>query len=245
MIVLIGAALVGVVFITSVLSGIFGMAGGLIMLWVLLMVLPIGTAIAVHGVIQIVSNASRVFYSYRYVDLRVMSLVMVGVVIAAALFYWLRYEPNLAMVMLIIGCISMLVWLPPHWLALDATRPSQAIMCGLVSGSLTIGVGVSGTVVDMFFIRTGMERRKMIATKAAVQVFTHTIKVAFYWQTTLVLTGSEWLAILIAAPFTILGTRTGSRILARMNDTSFRFWAKIIISAIGVTFISRGVLELI
>lgn len=243
--VLIGASLIVAVFATSVLSGMFGMAGGLIMLWVLLIVLPIGTAIAVHGVIQIVSNASRVFYSYRHVNLRVMSLIMVGVVIAAVLFFWLRYQPNLSVIMLVIGCISLLVWLPPRWLALDATRPSQAILCGLTSGSLTIGVGVSGTVVDMFFIRTGMERRSMVATKAAVQVVTHTIKVIFYWQTTLVLSGSEWLAVLVAAPFTIVGTRTGNRLLAHMNDTSFRFWAKLIISAIGVSFIVRGLLEVL
>lgn len=244
MAVVIGVALIAVVFITSLLSGIFGMAGGLILLWVLLLILPIGTAIAIHGIIQIVSNLSRIFYSYKYVDLRVMGLVWIGVICAAMIFFWLRYEPNLTMVMMVIGCISLLVWLPPHWLVLDASRPSQAILCGIISGSLTIGVGVSGTLVDMFFMRTGMERRTMVATKAAVQAFTHAIKVAFYWQTTFVLTGSEWLAVLIAAPFTILGSGTGSYILARMNDKSFRFWAKIIISAIGVTFIARGLFEM-
>ena len=40
-----------VVFSTSVLSGVFGMAGGLILLGFLLAWLPAATAIAVHGVI--------------------------------------------------------------------------------------------------------------------------------------------------------------------------------------------------
>ena len=46
----VGAALLVAVFFTSMLSGIFGMAGGLVLLGVLLFMLPVGTAIAVQGV---------------------------------------------------------------------------------------------------------------------------------------------------------------------------------------------------
>src|SRR5690606_15582298 len=54
------------VFLTSLLSGIFGMAGGLILLWVLLFLFPVGPAIAIHGVIQAVANGSRAWFSRAY-----------------------------------------------------------------------------------------------------------------------------------------------------------------------------------
>ena len=244
MIALIGAALIGVVFLTSLLSGIFGMAGGLILLWTLLIVLPVATAIAVHGVIQIVSNISRATYARAHIDWRIMALITSGVLFAAALFYWLRYEPSLSVMMLVVGIMPLLIWIPSSWLSLDASRPHQAVLCGLISGCLTIGVGVAGPIVDMFFFRTDVDRRKIVATKAAVQVLTHTIKVLFYWNSALVLTSSEWLAVLVAAPFTIAGTMSGNRILARMTNANYRFWTRLIITAIGGVFLVRGLLLL-
>src|SRR5512139_100346 len=50
----------GTVFVTAVLSGVLGMAGGIALLAVLLVYLPPLAAIPLHGVIQLVSNGSRV-----------------------------------------------------------------------------------------------------------------------------------------------------------------------------------------
>ena len=53
-------ALGATVFVTAVLSGVLGMAGGIALLGVLLVYLPPLVAIPLHGVIQLVSNGSRV-----------------------------------------------------------------------------------------------------------------------------------------------------------------------------------------
>jgi uncharacterized membrane protein YfcA len=50
-------------FCTSILSGIFGMAGGMILLAALMTVMPVATAIAVQGVIQLIANGSRAIFS--------------------------------------------------------------------------------------------------------------------------------------------------------------------------------------
>jgi len=47
------------VLLTSTLSGVFGMAGGLVLLAVLLTLLPVATAIAVQGAIQARGPGSR------------------------------------------------------------------------------------------------------------------------------------------------------------------------------------------
>ena len=244
MAILVGSALIVLVFLTSLLSGIFGMAGGLILLWILLLFLPVGTAIAVHGVIQIVSNFSRAWISRFHIDLAITLRIMAGVLIAAALFFWLRYTPEPGLVMLVVGVVPLLLWVPPTWLQLDASHPVQAVLCGLISGSLTVGVGVSGPMVDMFFIRTPVDRRRIVATKAAVQVLSHAVKVLFYWDSAFALSGVEWVTVLVAAPFTVAGTLTGARILTRMSDARFRMLARLLITAIGVSFLVRGVITL-
>jgi uncharacterized protein len=79
------------VFATSTLSGVFGMAGGLVLLAILLAMLPVATAIAVQGAIQIVANGSRAWFSRAHIDWRVLGVICSGLAAAAVLLYILRY----------------------------------------------------------------------------------------------------------------------------------------------------------
>ena len=84
------------VFATSALSGVFGMAGGLVLLAILLAMLPVATAIAVQGAIQIVANGSRAWFSRAHIDWRVLGVISTGLAAAGLLLYILRYTPDLA-----------------------------------------------------------------------------------------------------------------------------------------------------
>jgi uncharacterized membrane protein YfcA len=233
------------VFLTSLLSGVFGMAGGLILLWVLLFLMPVGTAIAVHGVIQMVSNGSRAWFSRAYVDYRILGILCLGLAISATALLFLDYKPNIIVVSIAIGLMPVLVWLPVQRLQLDASRPSHALVCGLVAGALTVGVGVSGPTIDIFFIRTTMDRRTVIATKAATQLLSHATKVIFYWNAASLLPGEDWIAIAFAAPLAILGTRAGNITLQRMTDGNFRAWTRWIVTGVGVIYLVQGVQQLL
>ena len=236
----IGAALVAAVFVTSAISGIFGMAGGLILLGILLMLMPVGTAIAVQGMVQLIANGSRAWLSRAWINWSSLGFIIIGLVAAAITLLILRYTPDLATVCIAIGLMPILVWIPQRWLTLDASRPHQAMICGLVAGGLNLAVGVSGPTIDIFFIRTPMDRRTIIATKAATQVLSHAVKIVFYWNATMVLTPIEWTGILLAAPFAIGGTSFGHWILQRLTDANFRRWTRLIVTAIGIFYLIRG-----
>ena len=242
---LIAAGLLVAVFFTSLLSGIFGMAGGLVLLAILLAILPVGTAIAVQGAIQIVANGSRAWFSRAFIDWRVLGFICLGLVAAGIALFILRYTPDLTTVYIAIGLLPVLVWIPQSWLALDASKPHHAFICGLLGGGLNLAVGVSGPTVDIFFIRTPMDRRKIIATKAATQVVSHAAKVVFYWNATMVLTGWEWGAVALAAPFAIAGTSAGHWVLQRLTDANFKRWTRLVVTAIGIFYLTRGILLVI
>jgi len=237
----IGLAMVVAVFVTSTLSGVFGMAGGLILLALLLIVLPVGTAIAVQGVIQIVANGSRAILSRQYINWRILGTMMLGLATAGIILWIVRYTPALATVYIVIGLLPILVWIPASWLQLDAGKPVHAFACGFLGGGLNLTVGVAGPSIDIFFIRTTLDRRTVVATKAAMQVLSHVSKVLFYWQATMVLTSLEWGAVALAAPFAIAGTSAGYWILQRMTDVNFRVWMRWIVTAIGVYYLVQGV----
>ncbi|MDP2782810.1 TSUP family transporter [Devosia sp.] len=241
----VSAALLLAVFGTSTLSGVFGMAGGLVLLGILLAILPVGTAIAVQGAIQIVANGSRAFLSRAYIDWKILGMICLGLLVAGIILFIVRYTPDLTTVCIAIGLLPILVWIPKSWLELDASKPLHAFFCGLLGGGLNLAVGVSGPTVDIFFIRTQMDRRKIIATKAATQVVSHAAKVVFYWNAAAVLTPLEWGAIALAAPFAIAGTSAGHWILQRLTDANFRSWTRWIVTAIGIFYLGRGISLLI
>jgi len=242
---LVAAVLLVVVFFTSMLSGIFGMAGGLALLAVLLVILPVGTAIAVQGAIQIIANGSRAWFSRAYIDWKILGIICLGLVAAGVILVIVRYTPDLASVCIAIGLLPILLWIPQSWLALDASKPHHAFVCGLLGGGLNLTVGVSGPTVDIFFIRTPMDRRTIIATKAATQVVSHAAKIAFYWQAAMVLTGWEWGAVAFAAPFAVLGTSAGYWVLQRLTDANFKSWTRLLVTAIGIYYLIRGIALLI
>ena len=228
------------VFATSTLSGVFGMAGGLVLLAILLAILPVATAIAVQGAIQIVANGSRAWFSREHIDWRVLGVICTGLAAAALVLYILRYTPDLATVCIAIGLMPILVWIPKDWLALDAQKPLHAFICGFVGGGLNLAVGASGPTVDIFFIRTAMDRRKIIATKAATQVVSHASKVVFYGGLATAMGQGDWLMVLVAAPFAVAGTNLGYHILQRMSDEGFRHWTRWVVTAIGLFYFIRG-----
>ena len=241
----IAAALLVAVFFTSMLSGVFGMAGGLVLLAILLTILPVSTAIAVQGAIQIIANGWRAFLSRAFIDWTILGFICLGLLAAGVVLYLVRSTPDLATVCIAIGLMPILVWIPKHWLALDASKPHHAFFCGLLGGGLNLAVGVSGPTVDIFFIRTMMDRRQVIATKAATQVISHASKVVFYWNAAAVLTPFEWGAIAMAAPFAMAGTSAGHWILQRLTDANFRAWTRWIVTAIGIFYLLRGISLLI
>lgn len=242
---LIGAAMLVAVFATSMISGIFGMAGGLILLGIFLLILPVGTAIAVQGIVQLIANGSRAFFSRAYIDWRVLGIMTLGLLTAAAILFIVRYTPDLATVCITIGVLPILLWIPQSWLALDASKPLHAFICGFLGGGINLAVGVAGPTIDMFFIRTPMDRRTIIATKAAAQVVNHAGKIIFYWNATMVLAPAEWAAVALAAPFAIIGTSAGHWVLQRLTDANFKSWTRLIVTAVGIFYLTRGILLVI
>jgi len=239
--ILTGAFLVVAVLLTSTLSGVFGMVGGMVLLWLLLLVMPVTTAIAVQGMLQLVANCSRAYFARAWMDWRIIGFSTLGLGLAVLALVLVRYTPDVATVSLCVGLLPIAVWTPARWIRLDAARPLHALLCGFVSGGLNIGVGVAGPVVDIFFIRTGMDRRQIIATKAALQVLSHIAKIVYYAGSLALLSRAEIASIGIAAPFSVLGSIIGHQILVRLTNEGFRQGTRWLVTGVGAFYFAQGI----
>ncbi len=237
-----GGFVVVAAFVTATVSGVLGMAGGLLLMGALLLVLPATTAFVAHGLLQLVSNGWRVVLHRRHVSRPVIAFYAVGSLTAAALLTAVSYVPSKPLTYLFLGLVPMLVWLPRGVLRLDASRPAHAVAAGLVVTSVNLVAGVAGPLLDVFFVRTSLGRHAVVATKAATQVLSHTAKVVLYGGPLLAGDGADLpvLVLLLAVPVSMLGTYAGGRLLDRLSDASFRSATRWVVSAVGVTYLVQA-----
>ncbi len=236
MMLLLGAVMVA----TSFLSGIFGMAGGLVLVGVLLALMPLPDAMALHAVTQIASNGWRCALWIRHVQWRIAGAYMLGCVLALAAWSWVAFVPEKPWALLGLGASPFLVRLLPSGMRPDARSPSQGVTYGAACMALMLLTGVSGPLADSFFLGGGLERRAVVATKSVCQTLSHTLKLV-YFAGLIENAGSvdPWLGA-VAILAAMAGTILARRVLEAMSDASFRLWGGRIITAIGLFYLAQG-----
>ncbi len=242
-----GAAIAGflivVAFLTASLSGIFGMAGGLVLMGALALVMPVSAAFVTHGVLQLVANGWRAVLHREHVQWPIILNYALASIVAAGVVVALAFTPSRPLLFLLLGLVPMLVWLPKHWLELDAARAPHALISGFLVTLVNLTAGVAGPLLDIFFVRTSLNRHQIVATKAATQMFSHMAKIIVYGAPLLAMDSvgvpPVWVFAL-AIPASMLGTAAGGTVLDRMSDVHFKRWTAWIVTAVGVLYLIKA-----
>jgi uncharacterized membrane protein YfcA len=79
---------------TAFLSGLFGMAGGMILIGVLLALMPVPTAMVLHAITQMASNGWRAFLWRAHIRWRPVAVYLIGCALALGLWSLTRYVPD-------------------------------------------------------------------------------------------------------------------------------------------------------
>ena len=232
--------------VTSFISGILGMAGGLILMGILLALMPVPAAMMMHGVTQLASNGWRAFLWRTHVDWRVFRGYLYGALALLALFVAVQLVVGKPVALIVMGLTPFAALALPESLHLNVERKGHATACGAVCTILSLTAGVSGPILDVFFVRSKMTRHQVVATKAMTQSLSHVMKIAYFGG--IVSTGrgtvEPWMgAMMVALAF--VGTTLSARVLEKMNDAAFRVWTKRTVMALGVAYLAGGVLLLL
>lgn len=230
---------------TAFLSGIFGMAGGMVLIGVLLFLLPLPTAMVLHAVTQMASNAWRAVLWWRHIQWRMTVFYIVGCAIAVGLWSLTLYVPDKAVALLLLGLSPFMLRAIPRSVIPATLGPREAIGGGVACMALMLLTGVTGPLIDQLFLRSTWKRQEIVATKASCQVFGHGFKL-LYFGGLIAQAGSvePWmLGIAIAA--SMIGTSLGKQILERLSDAQFRSWAGRLITALGLYYVGYGLVLLV
>src|SRR5437870_3439855 len=234
------AALGALMVATAFLSGLFGMAGGMILIGVLLALMPLPTAMVLHAITQMASNGWRAFLWRAHIRWRPVANYMVGAAVALAAWSLTRYVPDKPVALLLLGITPFMARLLPSNIKPDPDRLWQGTVYGTICMGLMLMTGVSGPLLDTFFLGGKFDRRGIVATKATCQVASHFVKLIYFGGIIDQAATLDPVVAAVAVAASMTGTTLARRILEAMTDTQFRTWAGRLITTVASYYILCG-----
>ena len=132
-------------FFTSMVTAIFSVGGGMIMLASLGQFVGASALIPLHASVQLLNNISRVYVYKEHINFGILKTILWASFIGSLIAIFIFQNLDEYILTLIIGCsILFLTWVPinkfiKHGLAND-------LICGLLAGVAGIFIGANGPI---------------------------------------------------------------------------------------------------
>jgi len=225
-------------FLTSILSAVAGLGGGVILLLVIAQFVAPTVAIPIQGSIQLVSNGSRAALLRQQISWPVVGWVsillfpasLLGVAVATSL-------PDVVVRLVLAGFVVVLAW-RPDMLKASAPRSRTATDAkpmlagvGAASGFLNTTVGASGPVTSPFLKAVTASHKAFVASAAMTQVLAHISKlIAFSAQGWSITDHLDMIGVGVIG--VIAGSWVGTRFLDRVSETGLDLVFKVVLTSL-------------
>ncbi|HAL42525.1 MAG TPA: permease [Gammaproteobacteria bacterium] len=225
---------------TSALSGVFGMAGGSLLILILVSLLPVSSAMILHAVAQLTANGSRALILRRHICWQPLPGYLLGALLAILFATWLVLIPDPGVILILVGLFPWLGRWSRRLSGLDITHQPTAIFCGAAVTAAQLFAGAAGPLLDMFYLKSSLSRQAIVASKAFTQTLGHLLRILYYGVLVSAAETTDMMLALALILAAVLGTRLGTLMLARWNDGAFRRTSEWIILSIATLCLIRG-----
>ena len=157
--------LVGVSFLTSLMTAAIGVGGGIGLLAVMPQFLPISAVVPVHGLIQMVSNGSRFAFDYKHAKIEILPRYVIGCLSGAAIgYFFIGHFPE-KYLSLILGIFILAITWTKLVASLGFVLKNFAIV-GFLQTFLSLFVAVTGLISQPILMRMNINKDQVIVTHA-------------------------------------------------------------------------------
>lgn len=230
--------------LTSILSAVAGLGGGVILLAVIAQFVAPTTAIPVQGAIQLASNSSRAWFlrpdvawgPVGWSSILLLPASFLGVAIATSL-------PEDVIRVVLAVFVLVLAWRPSllKWKGGRGLPRPALVMVGAVSGFVNTTVGASGPITSPFYKAATATHVSFVATAAVTQVVAHTAKLLAFtadgWDLT------EYLGVIaVGIAGVIVGSLIGTRLIGRLSEDDLGVVFRLVLTALAVRLIVTSIL---
>ncbi|MEM8902416.1 MAG: TSUP family transporter [Actinomycetota bacterium] len=230
--------------VTSVLSAVAGLGGGIILLLVLAQFFAPAVAIPLQSGVQFVANGSRALMirsdiswpAVGWSTVLVFPGALLGVRVATAL-------PEDGLRVLLGVFVLVVGWRPSllRWRGRRALSTRAMLPVGGVAGFINATAGASGPFTAPFFRAVTATHTAFVATAAASQVIAHTSKIGAYSLADFRL-ADHLDVIVVGAVAVTVGSRIGVRLLGRASPEQLELVFRIVLTALAVRLIVGAIL---
>lgn len=231
-------ALIGLSFVTSLITATFSLGGGTLMVAVLALVFPPATVVPLHGAIQLGSNAGRALVQRAHVQWRFVYWISLGAVIGTIVGgRFASLLPETLFQFAIGAFVLVTTWLPQPKIV--GRSPLAQFAGGAVISAVSMVVGATGPLVAIF-IKGLPDRRQLVATHAMLMTLQNIFKIAVFMM--LGFAFAAYLPLVVAMIATgFLGTAIGSRLLVKVPESAFRWGFKIVLTLVALDILREAV----
>jgi uncharacterized membrane protein YfcA len=228
-------------FVTSALTGIVGMGGGLMLLLVMSAYLPFAVLIPVHGISQLVTHFGRATVSLVEIDYRLAARFAVGAMLGAAI--GTQFVPSISeeTFKLALGGFVLLCLIQPKLkFKFNFNTVYKWPFVGALTSFCGLFVGATGVLIAPFFLNEKLNKEQLVATKAACQVFIHSSKIVAFFVLGFAL-GPYLLLIVLMCLMSLIGSFLAKHALAKIPEKQFYILFQIVIVVMAAKLIYTGV----
>lgn len=231
-------------FFTSALTAAFGVGGGVAMLALMGLFVPVLALIPVHGAVQLGSNTGRAWRQRANIRNDIFVSFLAGSLIGAVAGASFVVQLPDALLKIILGAFIIAV----TWTRIPGFErlSSAGIAIGsAVTAMLTMFLGATGPLLSAFFAQLMPDDRKaLIATHAAGMTVQHFLKIIVFGLAGFAF--AAWLPLIAAmVTFGYLGTIYGSAWLERLPEEVFRRWFRVGITLLALDMLRRGLMAFV
>lgn len=235
------ALLIVASFFTSAITAAFGVGGGVAMMALMGLFLPVAALIPVHGAVQLGSNTGRAWHQRAHVRRDIFAPFLIGSLIGATGGALLVVQLPDALLKLVLGIFMIAVtWTKIP--GIDRLGGAGLAIGSAITAFITMFVGATGMLMSAFFAQIIPDDRKaLVATHAAAMTVQHFLKIVVFGLAGFAF--AQWLplvAVMVVSGY--LGTVYGSRWLESLPEETFRRWFKIGLTILAADMVRRGVL---
>lgn len=218
--------------ITSCITAMIGMGGGLLLLAALPGILPANAIIPVHGAVQLSSNLSRWLFGFKETCINPLIFFVLGSFAGALIGANLLSFIDISIIPFTTSVFILLIlWTPVSDLL--KKLPGRYFSLGAVQTAMSLYVGATGPLSTSMLFKEGYKTDEVIVTNAAINTVINIAKIIVFISLGFVF--SDYLPhILVTSLFAIAGSYLGTFFRGKINENASRWALKIIISLLCV-----------
>ena len=226
-------------FVTSFITSVASVGGGMIMLASLAQYFSPSSLIPLHALIQLSNNVSRTYLFRKDIVLSIFQPILIGSIFGSLIGIALFSAIPEGIILLLIGLFIIFTVYFKHSLR-NVTKFLPNSLCGILSASIGMLVGANGPVVSAFLATKNLQPKELIGTHGAIMVFQHFFKIiAFISLFNFEIL--QYLVLIICTTFTgFLGAWFAKIYLEKISKNLFDIALSILLTGLSVLLIIRG-----